>query len=168
MKGYNLFSYFPEWLIPAIGIIFITLPLILILISPRITFRKIVEYNIITIYVFSLLSLTLGGRSSQCEVGFILRPFWNYRFALSGDVREILDILLNILLFVPMGMILEVKNVQSCRIIVFVCFFVSFCIETLQILMRIGYFETDDLIHNTLGGFLGYVIVKFAKGIIYK
>ena len=41
-----------------------------------------------------------------------------------------------------------------------VTFQMSLTVEVLQLLFRVGSFDVDDLILNTLGGILGYFLLK--------
>jgi glycopeptide antibiotics resistance protein len=42
-------------------------------------------------------------------------------------------------------------------------FLLSFFIETVQLVFKIGVFDVDDLIMNTLGGLIGYVIYRISQ-----
>ncbi len=68
----------------------------------------------------------------------------------------------NICVFVPMGLFLP-KLFQRCRKILSVTIIsleVSLLIEVTQLVTKIGSFDVDDLLLNTLGGVLGYLIYK--------
>ena len=45
----------------------------------------------------------------------------------------------------------------------FVTFELSFVVEILQIVFRVGSFDVDDLILNTLGGMLGYLLLELIE-----
>lgn len=38
-------------------------------------------------------------------------------------------------------------------------------IEVLQLLLKVGTFDIDDIFLNTVGGFIGFILFKIAKGI---
>jgi|SRR5690625_3262667 len=65
----------------------------------------------------------------------------------------------NILLFMPMGIILPIlfTRIKGFFLIKVILFF-SLAIETTQYVTRLGVFDVDDIILNTLGGYLGYFI----------
>ncbi len=68
----------------------------------------------------------------------------------------------NICVFVPLGMFLP-KLFQKCRKFLAVAVLsleISLAIEVTQLLTRIGSFDVDDLLLNTLGGILGYLTYK--------
>lgn len=96
--------------------------------------------------------------------------FWSYKlFFADANVRS--DILRNIWLFIPLGTILY--RIYPHAIIFVIPIIVSIIIETIQFLTGIGLCEIDDIISNSLGGFIGYVLGKNSKlfmqqNIIYK
>jgi len=64
----------------------------------------------------------------------------------------------NIAAFVPFGCMLPalVKRLRYFHKIFLLSFFFSFCIETTQLITKVGCFDVDDMILNTLGGILGF------------
>lgn len=44
--------------------------------------------------------------------------------------------------------------------------FTSICIESLQLVTGRGYFQIDDILTNTLGMFLGYLVFGIGFGIV--
>ncbi len=76
----------------------------------------------------------------------------------------------NVCVFVPMGIFLP-KLFQKCRKILPVAIIsleVSLLIEVTQLVTRIGSFDVDDLLLNTLGGILGYIIYRIIAGFTRK
>ena len=71
---------------------------------------------------------------------------------------------LNILLFVPFGLVLSTLFYDSNRfkirwwIVMIVGLAVSLAVETSQLVFRLGVFEIDDLVKNTIGATLGYYL----------
>lgn len=39
----------------------------------------------------------------------------------------------------------------------------SLLVETLQLVFRVGCFDVDDMILNTLGGIVGYLLLKLVE-----
>ncbi|WP_226671442.1 VanZ family protein [Metabacillus litoralis] len=64
----------------------------------------------------------------------------------------------NILAFLPFGFLIVfiIPRSSLMRILIYT-FVLSFGIECLQILFRVGAFDVDDLLLNTVGGVIGYV-----------
>ena len=42
-------------------------------------------------------------------------------------------------------------------------FFLSFCIEITQLVFKVGSFDVDDLLLNTIGGILGFLSYKIVQ-----
>ncbi len=91
-----------------------------------------------------------------------LIPFWSWRKVIfEHDFMLLEENLLNMLLFVPIGGLLElclkrIKWKQAASI----GLGISVVRELSQLILCRGWFEWDDMIHNTLGCVCGYLIVK--------
>lgn len=59
------------------------------------------------------------------------------------------NIVLNILLFVPLGMIIRERRT------VIIGIMLSLCIELIQYIFTLGYCEVDDVLNNSIGAVLG-------------
>ena len=62
--------------------------------------------------------------------------------------------------FMPMA-----SRYRSCFSAVFYSFGLSLCVETFQLLTKVGSFDVDDLLLNTVGGLAGYVIFAVCAAI---
>lgn len=107
------------------------------------------------LYVLAVAVLTVGFRLMY------VRPVLEYRLALipfrEADEYWLLSSFLpNVLLFVPLTMLLCAAGERP-RYGRAVLFALVFCliIETAQLVTRIGIFDADDIIANTLGGAAG-------------
>ena len=62
--------------------------------------------------------------------------------------------------FIPFGFILPVisRRWRSGFLIVLSGFCLSFCVETIQLVTKVGCFDVDDLILNTAGAAAGYLL----------
>lgn len=98
----------------------------------------------------------------------ILR-FWTYRdqIGLQAVVENLAG---NVLGFIPFGFMLPVIAGASCSgwFITFLGFSLSLLVETLQLLTRVGSFDVDDLLLNTTGVFLGYLMFVICNRIRRK
>lgn len=74
------------------------------------------------------------------------------------------QVILNILIFLPWGLYLPLlfPNNSLGKNLLY-CFLLSFSLESLQWILRIGALDTTDLITNTSGGLLGWAIVKLLE-----
>lgn len=88
-----------------------------------------------------------------------IKRFWIYRKEV-GMLAMVLNIFGNVVGFVPFGYILPVMHYrfQNCLLVTLGGFSLSLCVETVQLVSRVGCFDVDDLVLNTLGAFLGYVL----------
>lgn len=107
------------------------------------------------------------GRGAQAEqayrynlVPFVeIRRFWIYRRQL-GIFALFTNIFGNVIGFVPFGFILPIiaDRMRSGFLILLSGFCLSLTVEVIQLWAKVGCFDVDDLILNTLGAALGYLI----------
>lgn len=93
-----------------------------------------------------------------------IRRFIVYRRTL-GWFAVLSNLLGNVLAFVPFGMILPMLT-PKCRNffhIVLLGFDFSLFVETIQLISKVGSFDVDDLILNTLGAALGYLAYRLIR-----
>ena len=98
-------------------------------------------------------------RETSAERGYNLMPFWSYwDYGEQSYFMEMFgEIILNVLLFVPIGFLagcgLERMTFKK---VLFLGGGLSVFIELLQFIFKKGFCETDDVIHNVLGCIIGY------------
>ena len=86
--------------------------------------------------------------------------FYHYGLRTGDWELFVLNVWGNIGVFVPIGMFLP-KLLNRCKnfwLTTLFTFELTFVIEIIQLLSRVGSFDVDDLFLNTLGGILGYII----------
>lgn len=54
---------------------------------------------------------------------------------------------------------------RSFFLTVFYSFGLSFFVEVFQLLTKVGSFDVDDLLLNTIGGLIGYILFMICNGI---
>ena len=124
-----------------------------------------VLYVLILVY---LLFFSEGyGRVAQAEreyrynlVPFVeIRRFWTYREQL-GMFALFTNIFGNVLGVLPFGVILPIifRRMDSCFLICISGFLFSLTVEVIQLVTKVGCFDVDFIILNTLGAALGYGI----------
>ena len=98
-----------------------------------------------------------------------IRRFIAYRDIL-GWRAVLLNIAGNMAAFVPFGFFLpEIwEQVNRWYTTTLLGFVFSLCIETVQLISRVGSFDVDDLLLNTAGALVGYVAFCLAKGVWKK
>ena len=108
------------------------------------------------IYVTSLLYIVFVSREpGQFEgVNFDLWSSWG-----STTLKKAMFIE-NIIMFIPMGILLPgaFKKFRNPIICILTCTILSCLIEYIQYLFKLGYAEIDDVVTNTLGGAIGWLI----------
>jgi glycopeptide antibiotics resistance protein len=111
-----------------------------------------------TVHLPSGVVLKLGGYG---DYGYNLVPFRTIFEYLSGypwGMIVIANLLGNIILFMPLGFLLPlVYRPVSWKGVLGISVAFSLCIEILQLVLRAGASDVDDIILNALGGVLGYV-----------
>lgn len=95
-----------------------------------------------------------------------IRRFIVYRHVV-GLWSFLLNIVGNIAGFMPFGFFLPVISRRSRRFFntVLLSFLFSLCIETTQLIFKVGSFDVDDMILNALGGMFGYILYKIIQHI---
>ncbi len=87
-----------------------------------------------------------------------IKRFIKYREQLGFESFAV-NILGNIIAFAPFGFFLPLLNRKYRKILytTFLCFVFSLCVETIQLVLKVGIFDVDDIMMNTAGGILGYL-----------
>ena len=122
----------------------------------------LILYGCVVIY-FVLFSDRLGRGDGYSTYRYNLVPFEEirrfiiYRNYVSAGAF-LLNLYGNLLVFFPTGCI---------RIIIY-AFLFSLCIETLQLITKVGVFDVDDLMMNTVGGLIGWIIYCIIRFIYHK
>lgn len=92
--------------------------------------------------------------------------FWTYR-SIVGRKAVLLNLVGNVVGFMPFGFFLPLlsnKNKNGYRVAIFSLFF-SLLVELTQLIFKLGCFDVDDILLNTLGGVLGYLMYFTGKKI---
>jgi glycopeptide antibiotics resistance protein len=120
-------------------------------------------------YIFSWTMLVEHTR--MIKLDYLAREFrssnfipfftiWDY---LSGDSSSgivINNILGNVVLFIPVGLLVGYLIRTSIIKVLIIGFVLSLAIEILQIVLLLGTFDVDDLLLNSIGSILGALLIK--------
>ena len=109
---------------------------------------------LLILYLAFIVYMTLIGERAGVP-GVRLDLFWSYRLFFISPVMR-LQILNNIWLFVPLGAMLY--RLWPRGYVALIPVLLSLVIETLQLVLGRGLFETDDIISNSLGGLIGVLV----------
>ena len=140
-----------------------------------------------TLFLLAFISYTIGAlyftvlsRVPRAEPKAVFWPFASYLRIfqesehqavkmLTGPVAEffmssnspIEGNVLNLLLFIPLGYLLpELIPGTANKHVLFIALLVTLCIEVVQFVWKLGWFEVDDILHNMLGATLGLRILR--------
>lgn len=112
-------------------------------------------------YIFLVYGSTVFFRNVPKARTFEFIPFWSY------DKPELIaDNMMNITIFIPIGLLAGAafRSTTWKKVMAYgLCLSVG--IEVMQYVFKKGLSELDDVIHNTLGCLIGYIIYKIMAGI---
>lgn len=107
-----------------------------------------------------------------------IRRYIEYRDKI-GIGYFLINVVGNVAAFIPFGFLVPViyreqrgeKTYRGHYLRAFIFasilgFLFSFCVESIQLVTKVGCFDVDDLMLNTLGVMIGYMIYFFSKKII--
>jgi glycopeptide antibiotics resistance protein len=149
-----------KWFIISV-IIFGLLEIVLRLYG-RIEKKRAIIVSLLGSYLFLVLSYTVLLRKPTGSYHYVLELFWTYREIMNGQITYIAEAVLNIVLFMPIGILLAMLKVKW-QTVVRTGFCCSCFIEMLQLVTTRGLFEFDDIFHNTIGATVGFVIYHLAS-----
>ena len=95
-----------------------------------------------------------------------IKRFWDYRHQV-GMISMVMNLFGNVLIFMPFGFFLPMASrFRSVFATIFWSFMLSLAVEMFQFITKVGCFDVDDLLLNTVGGIIGHIIfcVCAAKG----
>ncbi len=97
-----------------------------------------------------------------------IKRFWAMRYTY-GWKYTLMNIGGNILIFVPFGFLIPMssknKITRNFFIVTLLAIMFSGAIEVIQIITKVGAFDIDDIILNTAGAIIGYIVYAIAKAI---
>lgn len=97
-----------------------------------------------------------------------IKRFIIYRETL-GAFAVFTNLFGNILIFVPYGFFISMASKSRGLSKTFVYSFgLSLCVEIFQLFSKVGSFDVDDLLLNTTGGIVGYILFIICNGIRRK
>lgn len=122
--------------------------------------RKILGL-ILAEYVFVIFCSTVLFRTAVDRNGHEFKPFWSYEAIENGRSELLVENIMNVVVFVPVGILLGslLRGKGSWLIALTVGMGISLSIEAMQYVFHRGFAEVDDVMHNTLGCIVGYMLV---------
>ena len=112
-------------------------------------------------YLTLLLCTTVLNRNRVGIREIMLDPVHGFvQIITQGDVHSLREILSNILLFLPFGILTPVcLRMRRAKSVILAGLALSVTIEVTQYLLAVGYSETEDVIANVIGVICGYLLL---------
>lgn len=124
--------------------------------------RRKYNWIFVIIYTACILYITLFSRTPSLSHTVRPIPLWSYIRWLEGNGSSGRSILLNIVLFIPIGFFLR-SVFKSRYFAVLACLALASAIEAIQYATYLGFFDVDDIISNLIGGAIGAVFYSLIK-----
>ncbi len=131
---------------------------------------SICGYVVLIIYLIGLIYFMFfsdfyGRTQISEEYHYNLRPFREIERFIKyhnniGHFRVFLNLAGNVIGFLPFGFLIPAlfKRLRRGWVAALLSLEFSLLIEGIQLVSKVGCFDVDDIILNTLGGFLGYLL----------
>jgi len=122
---------------------------------------QLLAWFLVAVYFAMLISITLLSREPGSRTGVDLKLFETWGNQCLPD-RYFVE---NILLFLPFGALLPaaVPFLRRWWYCVYAAFATSMMLETVQLLTERGYCQLDDVVTNTLGAAIGYLVFALVR-----
>lgn len=110
-------------------------------------------------YIFLLFCSTVFFRTPGDTRQYDFHPFWSY-----SRPDLFVENIMNVVVFIPVGLLhgIAFKQMTWWKALLIGCS-ISVTIESLQSFFMRGFSELDDVMHNTLGCIVGYIMVKGSR-----
>ena len=103
------------------------------------------------------------------EIGHEIRRFWNMRYTYGWHVT-LINLLGNVVCFIPFGFLFPTlsykRGYKNGITVTLLAAVFSVLIETAQLIAKVGAFDVDDIILNTLGCIIGYLIFVIGRSLV--
>ncbi|CAM4198881.1 VanZ family protein [Kibdelosporangium persicum] len=143
-------------------------PIVLLVLRGRV--RPLVS-GAVTLYAMPALAVVFlplpTATTPRLQQTIQLLPFQWVLDAVGGDIMAVKQVFLNVLLFVPLGILARVMWQRTARQAVTLGFVASLTIEVTQLSGNFGtapfvyrIFDVDDLMTNTFGSLIGWMFVN--------
>lgn len=128
-----------------------------------------ISYLVLLVY-FLFFAESMGRTQVQSEYSYNLelfkeiKRFYMYRKQL-GTEAVVLNLFGNVAAFVPCGFFLPIISRRSRKWYntILISFLFSLSVEIIQLVSKVGSFDVDDMLLNTLGGVIGFVLYRLVQ-----
>ena len=134
---------------------------VLIIVCKRKRAWEGISWLLLTEYIFLIYCSTVIFRVVRGVREYDYTPFWSY-----NRPELLVENIMNMVVFVPVGLLLGCTS-KGMRwwMALLIGMGISVSIEALQLVFKRGFSEFDDVMHNTFGCAIGFLIVAIIKGI---
>lgn len=121
---------------------------------------RMVRLGTLSFYMAMVAGVTLLNRDPMPYHQWNFSLFWSHDAVREGSAGSLLQIVGNIVMFLPWGFLIPYiwKEMRSFSCVLLASLGFTLMIECVQFITKRGLFELDDIVHNTIGGILGYGI----------
>jgi glycopeptide antibiotics resistance protein len=135
----------------------------MLVLAKFILFKKDAHYyNLFFSKKYNTGIIKQGWKNANLKPFHTIRSFYNSRRLNTG--YKMINLGGNIIGFIPLGILLPLlfSRLGNGWKLLGVVFLISFCFELIQLLFGLGAFDVDDMILNSTGGVLGYILYRIA------
>lgn len=129
-----------------------------------------ITFPLLVLYLSFVTTITIVSRVPSFDARYNLLLFWSYKAIASGQSVLIAQVFWNVVLFIPIGILL--MSILTCKhkgkISFVIGLLLSASIELVQLFSHRGFFEFDDIIHNTLGVVIGIALYNIVSSIVKR
>lgn len=134
--------------------------------TKKIKIGTLIALPILTFYLSFVFTITLIDRIPTTVPTYQLDLFWSYKAIAAGRTNLIAEVIDNVILFIPIGILIMFIMARKFRWLgITIGILLSVFIEVSQLIFHRGLFEFDDIIHNSLGMLIGVGIFLLASWI---
>lgn len=134
--------------------------------------KKMLAASLLYAYVGFIIYTTLLSRKPTVQYQYNFKLFWSYQRFFDDVSPQAKQIINNILFFIPYGalVLLCVSGNKKKKMLVAVlsACLLSGVIEILQLILKLGFAEFDDIFDNTLGAAVGAGIVLLLSRLVRR
>ena len=132
--------------------------------------RQVWGYEILGVWLFLVLGMTVFGRESKVysEINLSIVGTIIERLQFNIDTR--LEVIFNVFMLFPIGIaqnLINENSIHSCGFLAMGCI-ISGIIEVCQLVFHKGTFELVDILENSIGYVLGLLIAVYTEKKINK
>ena len=110
-------------------------------------------------YMFLIYCSTVIFRAVRGVREYDYTPFWSY-----NRPELLMENIMNVVAFVPIGFLLGCAfRIMNWKLVLVIGCILSVGIELFQFLLKRGFTEFDDVMHNTLGCMIGYGLFSLIR-----